>query len=79
LLLIENLTVGEALILTASKVRRAHYLLRHHEVILLWPIHALAAVHASHAKLRSTTANCSYIADSTRIFVDASWPILIFA
>lgn len=57
----------------------AHYLLGHHEVILLWSIHAFAAVHASHAKLRSAATNCPYIADSTRIFIYTSWPILVFA
>ena len=79
LLLIKNLTVGEALVLAASKVWGAHYLLGHHEVILLRSIHAFAAVHASHAKLRSTATNCPYIAGSARIFIYTSWPILVFA
>jgi hypothetical protein len=73
------LTVGEALVLTASKVWGAHYLLRHHEVILLWSIHAFAAIHASHAELRSTATNRTDIADSTGIFIYTSWPILVFA
>jgi len=79
LLLIKNLTVGEALVLAASKVRGAHYLLGHHEVILLRSIHAFAAVHAPHAKLRSTATNCPYIAGSARIFIYTSRPILLFA
>ena len=79
LLLIKNLTVGEALVLAASKVWGAHYLLGHHEVILLRSIHAFAAVHASHAKLRSAATNCPYVAGSARIFIDTSWPILVFA
>lgn len=51
----------------------------HHEVILLRSIHAFAAVHASHAKLRSATAHSPYIADSARVFIYTSWPILVFA
>lgn len=79
LLLIKNLTVGEALVLTASKMRGAHYLLRHHEVILLWSVHAFAAVHTSHAELRSAAANGPYTAGSACIFIYASWPILVLA
>jgi hypothetical protein len=40
LLLVKNLAVRKSLVLLLTEMRGAHYLLRHHQIVLLGPIHS---------------------------------------
>ena len=82
LLLVKDLAVRKSLVLLLTEMRGAHYLLRHHEVVLLGPIHSFRAVHAlnaSHTKGRTWTTYSTDVSDSARsVFVNTSRSILIF-
>lgn len=81
LLLVEDLAVRKSLVLLLTKMRGAHHLLRHHQVVLLGPIHSFWAVHAlnaSHTKGWPRTTHSSDVPDPARgVFVNTSRSILI--
>lgn len=89
MLLIQNLRVGEALIAYLTEVGRAHYLLRHHEIVLLWSVDSFLTLDGPHSILR-VLGTSSDIADGANasnsswhillaILLDGPWPVRVLA
>lgn len=83
LLLIEYLRVGEALVgIGLSKMRWAHHLLGHHQVIRLRPIYSLLTLDSSNSKLgilksaAANLSNCTYTTNSGRHLAPLSSELL---
>jgi len=92
-LLIEDLRVGKSLILGwLTKMWWAHYLLWHHQIVLLWSIYTLLALYRSYTIawwLDSSVPDCTNISNSSNTgwhailswwkLFDSSWSIWIFS